>query len=54
MFTKFDKALAAILVPTIALLLKHFTGFEGAPGLQETGITLLTAFFVWAVPNKTV
>ena len=52
MFTKFDKALAAIIVPFFAGIASHFFGWEVSVETQATLIGALTALFVWLVPNK--
>ncbi len=50
MFTRFDKAGAAVLAGTLTSLLTHFTTLD-TETLGAIG-TLLTAALVYLVPNK--
>ena len=52
MFTKFDKALAALLVSSIVPLVTYFTGWEISVEIQAVLVTALTTLFVWLTPNK--
>lgn len=52
MLTKFDKALAALIVPFVSGLASHFFGWEVSAETQATLIAALTGLFVWLVPNK--
>lgn len=52
MLTKFDKALAALIVSGAVPVITYLTGWEIGPELQATATTILTGFFVWLVPNK--
>lgn len=54
MLTKFDKALAALLVSFGSSLALHFFGWQVSPETQAAIVTGLTTLFVWLVPNKTV
>lgn len=55
MLTKFDKALAALLVAATVPIIIHF--LPGAaellgPGAQATIVAALAGLFTWGVPNK--
>ena len=52
MFTKFDKAFAALLVSSIVPIVTHLTGWEISVEMQAVAVTILTTLFVWLVPNK--
>ena len=52
MISRFDKALAAMIVSGLVPILTHFFGFDISPELQAVAVTVLTGFFVWLVPNK--
>ena len=54
MFTKFDKALAALIVSAAVPLIVHFTGWEVSLEVQAVAVTILTPFFVWLAPNKVI
>jgi hypothetical protein len=51
MLTKFDKALAAMIVTSIIQIVTHF-GIEVPPGVEAIATIVLTSAFVWLVPNK--
>lgn len=53
MLTRFDKALAALLTSSVVQLVTHF-GIAVPPGVEATATVVLTALFVWLVPNKEV
>lgn len=51
MLTKFDKALAALIVTGAVPIITHFTGLQISAELQAVAVTVLATFFVWLVPN---
>ncbi len=53
MFSKFDKAFAALLVSGLVPIITHLTGWNISVEIQAIAVTVLTTFFVWLVPNKT-
>lgn len=53
MFTKFDKAFAALVVSGAVPILSHLFGWNVTPEMQALAVTILATVFVWAVPNKT-
>ena len=52
MITKFDKALAVLVVAGLVPIIQHFTGFELAADLQPWAVAGLTAVFVYFTRNK--
>lgn len=52
MFTKFDKAFAALIVSGAVPILNHLFGLNIGPEVQATLVTLLAGLFVYIVPNK--
>lgn len=53
MFTKFDKALAALIVSGLVPIVVYFTGWNISPEMQAIAVTVLTTIFVWLTPNAT-
>lgn len=52
MLTKFDKALAALIVSFVAGILQHFFGWVVSPEIGTTLTAVLAGAFTWLVPNK--
>lgn len=52
MFTRFDKAYAALLVSFVSSTLLQFVGFEIDPALQTGIVSVITAALTFVVPNK--
>ena len=52
MVSKWDKALAALIVSGAVPIIVHFTGAQISPGTQAMAVTALTSIFVYLVPNK--
>jgi hypothetical protein len=52
MWTKFDKALAALIVSGLVPIAVHFTGAPVSPEFQAEAVTVLTTLFVYLTPNK--
>jgi len=52
MFTKFDKAFAAMLVSGAVPVLNHLFGLQVSPEIQALAVTALATLFVFLVPNK--
>jgi hypothetical protein len=56
MFTTFDKAITAGLVPALSAIifwvLTEYFAITLPPEIQAAVITVLTAALVWLVPNK--
>ena len=52
MFTKFDKAFAAIITSFLSALALHFFNWNISPEIQALIVTTITGFFTWLVPNK--
>lgn len=52
MLTKFDKALAALIVSGLVPILNYLFGWTLSAEIQAVAVTVLTGFFVWLVPNK--
>lgn len=53
MFTKIDKAVAAVVVALAGLLSTMGLAVEIDPYVQQMIIGAVTGFIVWLVPNKT-
>lgn len=51
MITAYDKAIVALLVPVLVLVLKHFN-FPVDQAITDSLGVLLTGALVWLVPNK--
>jgi len=54
MVTKWDKALAALIVSGAVPIIVHFTGLQVPVEYQITATAALTGFFTYLVPNKGV
>lgn len=52
MLTKFDKALAALIVSGGVPIIVHFTGVPVAEFYQLAATAVLTGAFTWLVPNR--
>ena len=50
MFTKYDKAGAAVIAAAIGSLLSHFLDLDAE--MAAATVTVLTGILTWAVPNK--
>lgn len=53
MLTKFDKALAVLIVSGAVPILNHLFDLQISPELQAVAVTVLATAFTWLVPNKT-
>ncbi|MFA7282827.1 MAG: hypothetical protein WC100_22305 [Sterolibacterium sp.] len=53
MFSKFDKAFAALLVSGLVPIITYLTGWEISAEMQAGIVAVLSTLFVWIVPNKT-
>ena len=53
MFTKIDKAVAAVFVALAGLLATMGMEVDIDPYMQQMVIGAVTTFIVWLVPNKT-
>ena len=52
MLTRFDKALAALIVSGLVPILNHLFGWEISAEMQATAASVLAGLFVYLVPNK--
>lgn len=53
MFTKFDKALAAMIVSGAVPIINYLFGWNVSAEMQSVAVTVLATVFVFIVPNKT-
>lgn len=50
MFTRYDKAGAAVIAAAVGSVVSHFMGLDAE--MAAALVTVLTGVLTWAVPNK--
>lgn len=53
MLTRYDKALAALIVSGAVPIINHLFGMNITPDMQAIAVTVLATFFVYVIPNRT-